>query len=403
VSSPPSRRASRRGRLLALLVSTALALLVGELALRVAGVSHPNFYGPDSERGWGLIPGAHGWWRSEGNAYVEVNRDGFRGPQRTAGKAPDALRIAVLGDSCAEAIQVPYEQTFAARLEAELAQCPAVGARRVEVLDLGVSGYGTAQELLTWRTQARRFAPDLVLLAFYSGNDVRNNSRILDADPARPYFEMHGDRLEVDASFRDTEGFRLRSSWPAQWLYAAFNHVRLLQLAKNAQGAIKTAIGTARARRNETGAALQELGLDNAVYSEPATPEWRDAWAMTERLFGALRDESASAGARFAIVSLTTPMQVNPDPAARAAFAAKLGVSDLFYPDDRVVRWGAQGGVPVLALARELQAYAQASGRQLHGFANTKLGEGHWNEAGHAAATERLAPWACGLLSAPPR
>ncbi|MEO8502435.1 MAG: SGNH/GDSL hydrolase family protein [Acidobacteriota bacterium] len=375
-------------------------MLIGEAALRVLGVSHPNFYGPDPVRGWGLIPGSRGWWRSEGEAFVEINSDGFRGPSRVRPKPPGVLRVAILGDSCAEAVQVPYEATFAARLERSLATCPGVGARRVEVLDLGVSGYGTTQELLTLRDQGLSFAPDVVLLAFYSGNDVRNNSRTLDADPARPYPVVGADgALSFDDSFRATGGFRLRSTLPAQWLYRLFNHVRLLQLAKNGETAIKTAIGTARARRNETGGALQELGLDNAVYSPPTESVWSAAWSSTEALFTALRSDSTAAGARFAIVSLTTPMQVNPDRAARDAFARKLGVADLFYPDDRIVAWGAAHEVPVLALARPLQELAEHERLYLHGFVNSKLGEGHWNEQGHAAAAERLEPFVCQLLS----
>ena len=401
MASPPSRRA----RWIALLVSSAIALLVGEIALRIAGVSHPNFYRPDRVRGWGLIPGASGRWHSEGDALVEINRDGFRGPERAHGRVGGTFRVAVLGDSCAEAVQVAYEETFVARLERDLQACPALAGRRVEALDFGVAGYGTAQELLTLRAQAAAFAPDLVLLAFYSGNEVRNNSRALDADPARPYFALADDRLIEDDSFRSTRSFRVRSSWAAGLLYGAFNHVRLLQLGKNAQTALRTAIGTARARRNETGAALQELGLDNAVYAPPSDPQWTDAWQITERLWRELAVESAALGARFGIVSLTTPMQVNPDRAEREAFARRLGVADLFYPDDRAVAWGKAEGVPVLALARPLQTAVDAEPatehRPLHGFPNTKPGEGHWNANGHRAAAERLAPWVCEVLGTP--
>lgn len=386
-------------RFLALLVSSALALATGELALRLLGVAHPNFYRPDAVRGWGLIPGAAAWQRSEGEAFVEINQDGFRGPSRQRPKPAGVLRVAVLGDSCAEAVQVPYQATFAARLETALAACPAAQGRRVEVLNFGVAGYGTAQELLTLREQALAFTPDVVLLAFYSGNDVRNNSRPLDADPARPYALLEHGKLRFDDSFRATRGFRLRSSWPAQALYGAFNHVRLLQLAKNAKTAIRTAVGTARARRNETDAALQELGLDNAVYAAPREPAWQAAWELTEALFAELRSASAAAGARFAVVSLTTPMQVHPDAAVRADFAGKLGVADLFYPDDRVAAWGAGHGVPVLALARPLRALAERERAYLHGFANAKLGEGHWNERGHAAAADLMTPFVCDLLA----
>ena len=52
------------------------------------------------------------------------------------------------GDSFAEALQVPMEDTFWAILEREIKECTAVAGREPEV-NFGVSGYGTAQELIT--------------------------------------------------------------------------------------------------------------------------------------------------------------------------------------------------------------------------------------------------------------
>ena len=45
---------------------------------------------------------------------------------------------------------------------------------------MGVSGYGTASEYLWYRDVGRAFHPDIVLLSFYPGNDVRNNSPTLE-------------------------------------------------------------------------------------------------------------------------------------------------------------------------------------------------------------------------------
>ena len=81
---PPSRRT----RLIALLVSTALSLLVAEGVLRIARVSNPNFYGPDPDRGWALRPGAHERWTKEGNAEVRINRDGLLGKLEASGTHP---------------------------------------------------------------------------------------------------------------------------------------------------------------------------------------------------------------------------------------------------------------------------------------------------------------------------
>jgi hypothetical protein len=392
----------RRARLVLLLVSTAFTLLLAEVALRVAGVSSPNFYGPDPWRGWALAPGAEGWSRREGEAWVHVNRDGLRDVDHAMPKPPGVLRIAVLGDSCTEAIQVPAKRTFWALLARELPRCPALAGRRVEALDFGVSGYGTAQELLTLRLHVWKYQPDLVLLAFYSGNDVRNNYRPLEQDPARPYFVLVPDprrpgaaALAPDFSFRATAGYRLRRTAAARLLYAAFDHSRLLQLAKQAKGAVDGWVGKWKARRVETGEALQELGLDNAVYRPPTDPDWIAAWRVTEAMLAALRDEAAAHHTPFAVVSLTTGIQVHPDPAVRREFLRKLGVPTLSYPDDRLLAFGRKAGIPVLALAPTLARYAERERVFLHGFENTTPGEGHWNERGHAAAAPLIARWLC--------
>jgi hypothetical protein len=376
--------------------ATVLALLLGEAALRIAGVSYPNFYGPDPDRGWALRPGAEGWWHTEGLARVRISSAGLRDVEHAAAKPPGHLRVAVLGDSCAEALQVPVEQTFWKLLEPGLASCPAAGGRAVEALDFGVAGYGTAQELLTLRRQVWRFQPDVVLLAFYPGNDVRNNARTLEQDPLRPYFTLGpGGRLALDDSFRAAAGYRLRRTAAARLAYGAYDHLRLLQVAKQGKGVVDGWIGAAKARRKEEGAALQELGLDNAVYSPPRDRDWRDAWAVTEAMIAAMRDDAAARRVPFGVVVLSTGIEVNPDPAARALFMRKLGVADLFYPGRRLAAFGRAAGIPVLDLGPPLQQLAERSHVYLHGFANTPPGEGHWNARGHAAAARLVAGWLC--------
>jgi hypothetical protein len=376
------------------------------VGLRLAGVSNPNFYQPDPVRGWGLAPGAEGWWLAEGRAFVRINSDGERDVEHAVAKPAGVLRIAVLGDSCTEALQVPVEQTFWKRLEPAMASCGALAplsAHGVEVLNFGVAGYGTAQELLTLRQKVWKYAPHVVVLAFYTGNDVRNNYRRLEQDPGRPYFVLRpaAAGLALDDSFRSTWGFRLRRSAPAEVLYALFNHSRLLGLAKRGKGVVDGWIGAAKARRKETGEALQELGLDNAVYSPPRDDDWRQAWQVTEAMIAEMRREAAAHGAAFGLLALTTGIQVHPDPAVRRDFMRRLGVTTLFYPDERLARFGAALGIPALALAPPLQELATRERVFLHGFANTAPGEGHWNARGHAAAAPLVAGWLCRMLAAP--
>jgi lysophospholipase L1-like esterase len=389
---------SRWGRLGLLLVSILVTLGLAEVALRIAGVSYPNFYRPDPDLGWTLTPGASGWWKKEGKAFVRINADGERDVSHPLAKPPGTYRIAILGDSCTESLQVPVEATFWARLPAELATCPRVRkGNSVETLNFGVSGYGTAQELLALRTRVWKYQPDLVLLAFYTGNDVRNNYRPLEQDPLRPYFVLSGGRLVLDDSFRDSPGYRARQTFAARLLYAAFNHSALLQVGKMAKSASDGLVGAYKAKRVTT-QVIEELGLDNAVYSPPGNADWQAAWAVTEALLREMEEETRAHGARFAVVTLTDGIQVDPDLKKRQAFAHQLGIADLFYPDLRIRKTAEAAGIPVLNLAPPLADYAARTGHFLHGFPNTQPGEGHWNAEGHREAARVLGRWLCGVL-----
>src|SRR6266487_1909597 len=173
---------------LLVLGSLVFALALGELFLRLIDFSYQNFYLPDDYTGTSLRPGVEGWSRSDGEAYIRINIDRLRDREHSKAKPLGTVRIAVLGYSFAEAAQVPLEATFWAHLERELTASHAFGQRRVEVLNFGVSGYGTAQELLTLRHRAWSYSPDIVLLAFFPGNDVRNNSKVLEPEKLRPFF-----------------------------------------------------------------------------------------------------------------------------------------------------------------------------------------------------------------------
>ena len=112
----------------------------------------------------------------------------------------------MLGDSFAEGLQVRLEDTFGAVLERELAQCPGVPRAGRRGLQLRRQQLRHRQELLTLRERVWDVEPDLVLLAFFSGNDVWDNSKDLKQDPELPYFSLKGDALVLDDSFQDSPG-----------------------------------------------------------------------------------------------------------------------------------------------------------------------------------------------------
>jgi hypothetical protein len=138
----------------------------------------------------------------------------------------------------------------------------------------------------------------------------------------------------------------------------------------------------------------EELGTDNLVYVEPGNAIWNDAWRVTEGLITAMRDEVKARGAKFVVVTLSNGPQVLPSANVREDFKRRFGITDLFYPDNRIKSLGAREGVLVLTLAPELQEFAERNNVFLHGFGKD-VGNGHWNQTGHRRAGELLAKKIC--------
>jgi len=398
-----SKRRDRLRRLILVLFGLILGLIIAEVALRVIGYSYPEFYVTDSSRGYALRPRASGWYRKENQVYVEINSDGLRDKEHALAKPANTFRIAVIGDSYAEALQVPIEATFWSGLQKHLSAC--ADNKNIEVINFGVSGYGTAQELITLREQVWKYSPDLVLLAFTTNNDVTDNLRELKRARDIPYFVYNGDQLQLDQSFHDAPDFRWRESLPGRlgrWLR---DHFRVVQATIEGHRALRLKLSAWKARKREPATAAppvqnsapnvsEELGTDNFVYLEPKDDTWIEAWRITEGLLDTMRNEVAAHNAKFLVVTLSNGIQVVPNQQTRAAFMKRFGATDLFYPDKRIKDLGAKGGFAVINLGPDLLSYAEQNQVFLHGF-GSDLGSGHWNEKGHQIAGELLSQKMC--------
>lgn len=369
--------------------SAAAAVLLFEIALRVIGFSDPIWYRPDPTLGARLRPGVEGWFTKEGRAYVRVSSAGLRDREHPVEKPEGVYRIAVLGDSYAEGLQVDVKDTFWWLLEQELTRCAYQPGKRIEVINFGVSGFGTAQEYLMLESVAVRYRPDLVLLQFTSGNDVRNNSIALEPEKGRPFFLFDAERrLTLDASFATTAGFRRRSSGLLQLSRSLSDYSRVLQLAH----AFRNAELFSRA---SAGDVSPEPGLDGAVLAPPRDPLWQDAWTLTERLIAKIGDFARHNGSQLVVVTIPFAIQIDPDRRAREAFQAKLGVADLFYADRRIAALTQRHRIPAIPLGYEMLRLAESGQVYFHGFRNTRMGLGHWNERGHRTAADIIARHLC--------
>jgi lysophospholipase L1-like esterase len=161
-------------RVSSLVLGTALALAVVELALRASGydplgalTDGQHFFLQESDHpdlGYVLVPGAAGTaWETD----ISINSHGFRDREYAVAKPEGVARIAVVGDSIAFGNGLPLERTFPRQLEERLRDRGA----RVEVLNMAVAGYDTLNEVALLEQSGLAFAPDLVVVA-YCINDV---------------------------------------------------------------------------------------------------------------------------------------------------------------------------------------------------------------------------------------
>ena len=388
--------ATRKELILAASMLLAIPALA-EIALRVSHAQfEPQLYGPDRDRGWVLRPGASGVVAVETQQFVRINSHGFRDEERSYDKPADTMRIAVLGNSWTEALQVPLEKTYTAVMQGELTGSACFAGKRVEVLNFGVAGYSTGQELLTIQQEVWKYHPDVVVLAFYPARDIANNLRELNnaTNPEQsPYFVFREDQLVLDESFRNIPDLQPREIALQDLRYGLTEHMRTLQAVFALQRNLRIRIAMAAAREK-----AQRSGVDNleySIYAAPADVEMQLAWRVTEALLLAMRDEVQSHGAGFRVVTLATRPQVIPDPAKRAELMRKLGVSDLNYADNRIGEFGAREGIGIIHLAPALSTYAETHKVYLNGFNRSNLGAGHWNETGHRVAAEAIARQLC--------
>jgi len=133
------------------------------------------------------VPGTYYRNVEEGFSEGYINAHGFRDYDRTYEKPVKTFRILVLGNSYAEAFQVALQDSFTAVLERKLNEdSPSM---KFEVLNLGQSGFGTADEYARYINFGAKYSPDLVILTFVTGADFRSNSRIFNTELAY-FFDM---------------------------------------------------------------------------------------------------------------------------------------------------------------------------------------------------------------------
>jgi hypothetical protein len=346
-------------------------------------VTSPTMYAPHREILYRPNP-ANSWpYRTnEFDTMITFNTHGIRGEERPIEKPVNTFRILCLGDSFTLGSEVADEVCYPSVLEQLLnKQARDQGDTiRYEVLNAGVGGYGTFQELLYFKEFVINHNPDLVLLQFYS-NDVRDNINF-----QRHWKTLYPDstlRVSVNSLFEEdilsTERTVIQYAGIGGGLVGSFQSVQAF-LKENSHlyhflhvrlNILRSMLGFRQL------AAFDDFLVMMAEYP----PEIDQGWALTKSLMLMIRTLAEQHQAAFAITIVPNKAQV---------------ISNWRYD-----QWIEDNQFDFQKPIRILQAFGKDQQISTHDFlpdmkeASIQQSpyynwDGHWNTYGNQAAAESL-------------
>jgi GDSL-like lipase/acylhydrolase family protein len=218
---PPARiRAALRSTAAALVI-TLVTLAATELLLRLADFRElrQDFserslaYGYDAELGWAPVPNSVSMVTTARTIHARHNSLGFRDIEFKPDQRPVMLFI---GDSFIWGVDAEANERFTDLLRDRLPH--------YQIVNAGVSGYGTDQEYLWLKRIWPDIHPDVVVLFFCTDNDRKDNTtNVRYGRYHKPFFESAADgtlRLSGQPAPKSLQ-LLIKESWLVQHLWLA--------------------------------------------------------------------------------------------------------------------------------------------------------------------------------------
>jgi len=384
----------------ALLLSLSLiaSLAAGEVALRLV---HPSARQPflfrqylESERGkfcsydpqlgWMGKPAADASFHYlDCQHQVRQNRYGFRGADYGFDRT-GKRRLVVLGDSYVWGFGVENDQIFTSVLERE-------SDPPIEVVNLGVSGYGNDQELLLWRSLGNRFRPDEVLLVLCPYTDLWENMSPVAYGYPKPIFLFSKDGYRIG-------NYPVPESRPGAWQAgqtdsdaAAMELAQrpvLARLATRSALVSSTIIALARLegprrlleRRRVIPVRDHAISWEPLVHLDPPSPQAAARWDTLFNLLDLIQEDVQSSGAALKVLIVPSVIQVYPElweRFVRENPPPEGAQWNRDAPNQRIAAYCRQKGIPVVDPLATLRTAAQTNLFLYFGW------NSHWTAAGH--------------------
>jgi hypothetical protein len=368
----------RAGSALVALAAVLATLLIVEAVLRTTHAfgARVSWTEPDPGIGFRSTPGRAYWNWSENDHPVSgrINSHGWRDRERSAEKPRGVYRVAFLGDSFVEAMQVETDSTFLALAEDDL---NSRSGRRVEIMNFGRSGATQTEELLILRSDVEEFSPDMVALFFNPGNDIGDVARETTGS-LRPFFLLGPDgELRLDTSFNRSRAYRVRAL-----INGLKQRSAVVSLLAERYNLLE------RGRRLRA-AAAREAGFPTYLSLCTSAPDsmYVRNYRLNKILMREMARWSRERGLRFLLVCGSAAYRE--DEIARFSEMGPDFDPDWFEGD--LAGFADSLGIDYLSLQKPFRRYVEERGGSLHW--------GHYNYAGHRVAGRALSEKLAGILS----
>ena len=217
----PGRRPKLSPKLLAaLLIIPSVAIifaamvLCAEFVLGAVGLGDDEYIKVDPVLGTTHLENKWVDFRHEGFSRDKISSAGLRDVEHPIAKPEGVKRIAFIGDSKTQALQVNIADTFVRLVEeqlnasgAENAPAAATGVpqqKRFETINFGMSSYGLVQYFIQYLTRVRPYAPDVTVVVYHIFDSSENLPKFGTATLPAPSVSMNnaGD-MAIDYNFLD--------------------------------------------------------------------------------------------------------------------------------------------------------------------------------------------------------
>lgn len=388
------------GLFLLLLLGTFIGLLAAEVIARLYSPSYAHIlrlnHFKESERGkfarYDRLLGWDGLENAEDDFewldtrhHVKQNRFGYRGSeyefQRTKKR-----RIVVLGDSFTWGFGVDDNDIFTSIIEKKT-------QFSVELVNLGVSGYGSDQEFLLWLKKGYLWKPDDIILMITIVNDPWENLVSTAYGYPKPLLKLRKDGKLVLTNTpipqRDTPWNKPKESYKIErhgWVYSLLTKSAFANL-------FITVISENRTVRNYMESKhlipSRSPGYDweYPLYLTILDKESYKAWNLFFKIISALNSSVRAKRARLSIVIIPSIIQIYPE--LWNGFLKRSSIPkgihmDKEAPNRRIVKWCQDNDIKVIDL---LPALTNAGKGNPYLYYPINL---HWTRDGHNVVSEIL-------------